>query len=345
VNAETRSGTPLASDSFAWDGAVRGLGGHLLQSWRWGEFKSAHGWDVERFAVEGEQPVLAQVLYRRIGPFTIGYVPRGPVFEPTDVDALKTLFERIDWISRARRALYLIVEPDKPLPFKGSFKGAGFVRGPEHIQPARTVKVSLYDDERLLGQMHQKTRYSVRLADRRGVQVERVPPDTANVRAFYDLLTDTSQRNEFGIHEEQYYTDFLTTFGEDAALMFAVVDGVRAAGLVAARFGAEAIYMYGGSSTEHRAHGAAFRLQFEAMRWAREARCVCYDLWGIPAAGAPSTSEQESHVAGTRGNDLRGLYKFKVGFGGETVVYPPTLERRYHPVAALLARRIHEIQR
>src|SRR5262249_2720685 len=131
---------------------------------------------------------------------------------------------------------------------------------------------------------------------------------------FYELLTDTSQRNEFGIHEERYYADFLRTFGDDAVLLFALVDGVRAAGLIAAKFGNEAIYMYGGSSTQHRAHGAAFRLQFEVMRWAREAGCVRYDLWGIPAGDPPSTGEAGSRVATTRGDDWRGLYKFKVGF-------------------------------
>jgi hypothetical protein len=39
------------------------------------------------------------------------------------------------------------VEPDRPLPRTGRFKQAGFVRGGEHIQPGRTVKVRVYDDE------------------------------------------------------------------------------------------------------------------------------------------------------------------------------------------------------
>jgi lipid II:glycine glycyltransferase (peptidoglycan interpeptide bridge formation enzyme) len=317
------------------------LGGHLLQSWRWGEFKSAHGWEVERVALDGGAPALAQILFRRRGPVTIGYIPRGPVFCPDDVAALRALFACVDQVCRARRALYLIVEPDRPLPFKGNFKAAGFVRGPEHVQPSRTVKVPLLDDEHLLGQMHQKTRYSVRLAERRSVMIERSPATFDNVHSFYDLLRDTSHRNEFGIHEEGYYADFLHIFGDDALLMFALVEDVRAAGLIAARFGEEAIYMYGGSSTEHRAHGAAFRLQFEAMKWARDVGCVRYDLWGIPHGDPTSTGDRGERVAGTRGDDWRGLYKFKIGFGGDVVAYPPTLERRYHPIAAFIARRAH----
>jgi peptidoglycan pentaglycine glycine transferase (the first glycine) len=322
-----------------WDAGVRRLGGHLLQSWRWGEFKSAHGWEAERIALDDPPSAAsAQILFRQRGPVSVGYIPRGPVFREGDAGSVRELFGRIDQVCRARRALYVIVEPDRPLPFRGTFKGEGFVKGPDHVQPSRTVKIPLLDDDRLLAQMHQKTRYSVRLAQRRGVEMERATT-AETVRAFYALLSDTAQRNEFGIHEEQYYADFLRVFGDDAILLFAHVDGFRAAGLIAARFGPEAIYMYGGSSTEHRAHGAAFLLQFEAMRWARGVGCTRYDLWGIPEEDPTSKAEHDGRVAGTSGDDWRGLYKFKVGFGGEIVTYPPTLERRYRPFLAFAARR------
>ena len=113
-----------------------------------------------------------------------------------------------------------------------------------------------------------------------------------------------------------------------------------AAGVIAARFGREAIYMYGGSSSEHRAHGAAFMLQFEAMRWARGAGSQIYDLWGIPSQDPESTGLEGGRVAGSKGDDWRGLYKFKVGFGGDIVRYPPAIERRYHPFLAAAARRV-----
>jgi lipid II:glycine glycyltransferase (peptidoglycan interpeptide bridge formation enzyme) len=187
--------------------------------------------------------------------------------------------------------------------------------------------------------MHQKTRYSVRLAQRRRVVVEQATPSRANLDAFYGLLEDTSDRNEFGIHSRQYYADFLDVFGSDALMLIAKIDGVAGAGLVAARFGNEAIYMYGGSSTEHRAHGAAFLLQFEAMRWAREAGCSHYDLWGIPEHDPAPKHEQGDRVSGTKGEDWRGLYRFKTGFGGEIVSYPPALERRYRPILSRLVRR------
>lgn len=283
---------------------------------------------------------MAQVLFKRRGPVSVAYIPRGPVFAENDGEAVIALFEEIDRIAKKERALYLIVEPNSRFPLVGTFKQHGFVVGGEHIQPDRTVQIPLLDDDALLAQMHQKTRYSVRLAQRRGVEVKRETDIGEGVGRFYQLLTDTSERNDFHIHSREYYADFVRIFGENALLLTAYYEGNVAASLISARFGQEAIYMYGASSTEHRGHGAAFLLQFEAMRWAREGGCERYDLWGIPSEDPESTGLEGGRVAGTKGDDWRGLYKFKVGFGGQIVRFPTSMERRYHPFAAMMAKRL-----
>lgn len=334
--------TPAGALSNArWDTGVAALGGHLLQSSRWGEFKRRHGWDIERVTtgLPGQRG-FAQLLMKRRGPFAVGYVPRGPAL-PAQGDVASALFSHLDEVCRRNRVVSLIVEPDQALPFLGRFGDHGFVRGPHHVQPSRTVKVPLLDDDALLQQMHQKTRYNVRLAERRGVVVERPAITAETMGIFYQLLQDTSERNSFGIHSCEYYADFMRCFGDDAVLLLARVDGAPAAALIAARFGSEAIYMYGASSTRNRAHGAAFYLQFAAMRWARESGCGTYDLWGIPAADPTATASPPDRVAATRGDDWRGLYRFKTGFGGTIVAYPPTLERRYHGALSWLARRVY----
>lgn len=325
----------------SWDVEAASGHGHLLQSWRWGDFKARHGWEVARVRVtEGDAVGLAQILFRFRGPFSIAYLPRGPVLSADSSRLAGRLFEEVDAVCRRRRALSLIVEPDVRLPLRGSYRRHGFVRGPGHIQPARTVIVPLLDDQALLNQMHQKTRYNIRLAQRRGVTAGQVPATAGNLATFHDLLADTSVRNDFGIHPAAYYEDFLHLFDDDAALLFAWIEGRPVAGLIAARSGDLAIYMYGASSTKHRAHGAGFFLQFEAMRWAREQGCRRYDLWGIPVEDPATTAgDAGSRVAGTRGEDWRGLYEFKVRFGGRIVSFPPTLERRYAPLLATVARR------
>jgi lipid II:glycine glycyltransferase (peptidoglycan interpeptide bridge formation enzyme) len=337
------SAAELTRDAQSWDAALGASSGHLLQSWRWGAFKSLHGWTVERVAVQrAGQIAQAQVLIRKRGPFGLAYVPRGPAFSAPDPELSVALFGALDSACRRHGVAHLILEPDSALPLSGTFKQAGFVRGPEHFQPSRTVKVPLSSDDELLAQMHQKTRYSVRLAERRGVTYGRAGQgDPEPLERFYTLLRDTSSRNAFGIHSLDYYADFMEIFGQDALLVIATADGHDAAGLIAARFGSDAIYMYGGSSTENRAHGAAFGLQFDAMRWARSLGSQQYDLWGIPKEDPVTRHEDGDKVAGSRGDDWRGLYKFKTGFGGKIVCYPPTIERRYRPLISLLARQVY----
>jgi lipid II:glycine glycyltransferase (peptidoglycan interpeptide bridge formation enzyme) len=324
-----------------WDTTLLDLNGHLLQSSRWGEFKQRHGWDGERVRVDTPAGTgLAQVLFKTRGPVSYGYVPRGPALSTANADLVQALFAAIDEVCRRRRALGLIVEPDAPLPLHGRYADWGFVRGPAHTQPERTVKVTLGPDEALMARMHAKTRYNVRMALRRGVTTKQASPTRDQVGAFYEMLLDTAGRNAFAVHSTDYYLDFLEIFGDDAVLMFALVEDTPVAGAIAARFGDEAVYMYGGSSTRLRAHGAAFYLQFEVMRWARERGSLRYDMWGIPAHDPESSvAESGEKLASSHGDDWRGLYEFKVRFGGEQMRYPPVLERRYHPILGAVARR------
>ena len=332
----------VAVDQSTWDAAILSCGGHLLQSWRWGAFKSRFGWDVERIGISGDgRTALAQVLFRSRAGVSIGYIPRGPVWTKGDPDAMCELWARVDAVARRRRTFTIIVEPDQPLP-EPPRASVRLVPGPEPIQPARSVKVDLMDDQMLINQMHPKTRYNVRLAVRRGVSTRKAEQPDDSIREFYDMLQDTASRNEFIVHTLDYYREFLREFADDACLLFAEIEGKPVAGVIAAVFGEEGIYMYGASSTQQRAHGAAFLLQHETMRWARSRGARRYDLWGIPEYDPESSvNENGDRLAASIGNDRRGLYEFKTRFGGNIVRYPPPVERVYNPLLATLARKFY----
>src|SRR5215218_7946903 len=84
-------------DRDSWNDALRKLGGQLLQTWQWGEFKADYGWRPERIAVGGNEPrAMAQVLYRHRGLISIGYIPRGPAVVPGDLEATRLLLDAID---------------------------------------------------------------------------------------------------------------------------------------------------------------------------------------------------------------------------------------------------------
>lgn len=248
------------------------------------------------------------------------------------------LLDAIDAACARHRAIVLVVEPDHPLPSDWTRTGIGFASGPESFPTSRTVKVPLASDEELLARMRKDTRYNVLYARRHGIEVDFAPADSAAVGVFYRLLQETSSRNGFGIHERAYYEDFLRVFADHAVLLFSRTDGVPTSALIAARTGHEGRSMYAGSSIVHRGRGDAALLRFEAMRWARDHGCTRYDLGGIAPETPPGPGRSDDGEART-GSALEGVHQFKVGFGGEIIAYPPTVERRYRPGLAWLVRR------
>ncbi len=333
------------ADGAAWDRLVAATpGGHLLQSWAWGELKARFGWRVRRVAVAGAG---AQVLFRSLpgGLGSLAYVPRGPVAGFDDEAALRALLAAIRPLARQERAFCLKVEPnqeDNPA-LADRLRALGFRPSEQAIQPRRTLLVDLEaGPEEWLGRMKQKTRYNLRLAVRKGVTVR--PGDEADLPAFYRLMQATAARDRFAVHSQDYYAAAHRLFVPSGRgrLFLAEHEGQLLAGLMAFAFGDTALYLYGASADEGRHLMPTYLLQWEAMRWAREQGCRAYDLWGVP------DEEEETLEAGfsTRRDGLWGVYRFKRGFGGRLVrtlgawdlVYAPLRYRLYRMAVQWLKR-------
>ena len=366
------------SDPEEWDRLVVQYGGGLLQSWRWGDFKASTGWSALRLMLAwapagptatGHHPqpqACGQILFRSIPhlpvPVAIAYVPRGPLSYPrqtsrhplADGRPAPPAYEAAFWNAvhrqaRRRGAIFLKVEPDIELDEHLSrqdidhrMAALGF-RPAGRLQPARTIVLDLdRSEDQLLQAMKPKTRYNLKLAGRRGVQVRHARTQ-AELRAFYRLLQITSERDGFGIHTFPYYEHLWEVFGpegNDSALLLLADHPDQAeraagpiAGLLAIRFGREAIYMYGASDNRGREHMPNYLLQWEAIRWARQQGCARYDFWGIP--DAPDEQHKDQNEAFSPANTrsgLRGVYWFKKGFGGREIEYPGAYDYVYNPL-------------
>jgi peptidoglycan pentaglycine glycine transferase (the first glycine) len=335
----------------AWDALVaEAPGGHVLQSWAWGELKARFGWRVQRLAVDG---ALAQVLFWSLpgGLGSIAYVPKGPLAGYDDVRPLQALLDAILPLARQQRALCLKIEPnveDDPL-LAERLRALGFRPSPQTIQPRRTILVELTPEpEELLQRMKQKTRYNIRLAARKGVTIR--AGSEADLASFYELMEATAQRDRFGIHTQAYYEAAHRLFvrAGRGRLLLAEYEGRLLAGLAVLGMGrgergGTACYMYGASSDEYRNLMPAYLLQWEAMLWAREQGYRTYDLWGVP------DEEEETLEEGftERDDGLWGVYRFKRGFGGRLVrtagawdlVVAPLRYRLYLAALAWIERR------
>jgi lipid II:glycine glycyltransferase (peptidoglycan interpeptide bridge formation enzyme) len=303
---------------------------HILQTSAWGELKSRFGWSAERIALaRGEHIVAgALVLFRRL-PLQLGalaYIPKGPIVDPGDSELAAALMTGLDRLCRKRRAVLLKIEPDAP--YAAPFARLGFRPSPHTIQPRRTILVDLASSEQdMLAAMHPKTRYNIRLAERKGVTVREAA--RSDLPVFDALMQATGARGGFASHAPAYYQVAFELFVPARARLFvAEVDAQIVAGLFAFAHGERAWYFYGASGDAHRDKMPNHALQWRAMRWARSIGCRAYDLWGIPDEDEATLEAQYL----SRGDGLWGVYRFKRGFGGRVACFAGALDRAYNPV-------------
>jgi len=306
-----------------WDRMVLGSpGGHLLQSWAWGEFKSLFGWRPIRVGVEngGSLVAGAQILIRRLPYRSLAYIPKGPCLGAVDQGLSQVLLEAVHQAACQQGAIALKVEPEWEETIGDDWlTGHGFRPSAYTIQPRRTIIVDLREDEEtILARMKPKTRYNIRLAARKGVVV--YPGTETDLELFYELMRVTGERDRFAIHSQAYYRaawELLASRGNGVLLLAKYEQEVIGAIMVFA-FGSRAYYFYGASSGRHRNRMPNHRLQWEAMRWARARGCDSYDLWGIPDLDPSSPTAA-----------LTGVQRFKQGFGGRVVRYIGAYDRVY----------------
>jgi len=285
---------------------------HILQSWEWGAFKGRHGWEPTRLAFEQEGRVRAAALALRRRPsplpLSVMYVPKGPLLDYGDLDLLEAVLAALEDLGRRQGAIFIKIDPDVPLEAEGvrdALSARGWRASAEQIQFRNTLLLDLRRSEgELLAAMKPKTRYNVRLAARRGVDVALGTQE--DLPLFYQMYAETSARGGFVIRPYAYYQDAWGSFMEAgrAQLFLARYRGEVLAGLILFTFGDRAWYMYGASRDLHRNLMPNHLLQWEAIRWAKARGCTIYDMWG-----APDVLDER--------DPMWGVYRFKAGFGGQ----------------------------
>ncbi len=135
----------------AWTGTLGQLGkDHLLQSWRWGAFKSKYGWKPVRLAWFNDEDVpiaAAQMLYRTQLPgLTMGYCPKGPLLDWEQTEVVQRVLEDLSITARSRGAFYLKMDPLLPQPASRdsiliSPNPFTPLRRPFHARPRRVAEI------------------------------------------------------------------------------------------------------------------------------------------------------------------------------------------------------------
>lgn len=240
--------------------------------------------------------------------------------------------EQIDAVFKGKTT-FVRLEPQKnhlPKPF---------VIHPS-VQPRQTLMLDLNQSlDEILNGMKQKTRYNIRLAEKKGVTVAsyKYPDSVKMLPVFLKLTKETNLRNQIKSYDQLYYASLLEELGKDnmAELLVASHDNQPVAAMILTKTQEQATYLFGASSSSKQELMASYLIQWSAISQAKKLGLQSYDFWGIRvesdiAEGELRIKDNLEQVYPTPGSTY-GVTRFKLGFGGTVVIYPPCFDRYYKP--------------
>lgn len=294
--------------------------GHFLQSPEWAKVKSE--WINEVVLVEDEKGNIKGSMSLLIRDFkgitSIMYSPRGPVCDPHDKKTFSELVDSAKELAKKYHSFIFRVDPDisnDDEEFKKIAKEIGFEIKEdvkdfnEVIQPRYVFRLDVKDktEEELLASFHEKTRYNIRLATRKGVTVREGNRD--DLKIFHKIMLETGVRDNFLIRPLSYFEKMYDELAPKyMKVLIAEYQGEAIAAVIPIIYGNKVWYLYGASSNAHRNVMPNYLLQWEQIKLALENHCDIYDFRGV------SGHVDENHPQ-------YGIYKFKKGFNGDFVEF------------------------
>ncbi len=187
------------------------------------------------------------------------------------------------------------------------------IESPHDMQPRDHLIIKIPETgEEILKRMKSKTRYNVRLAKKKGVQVEFIKYGDEDFErafdAFFEMVKNTSKRKGVVFHNREHY---LNMFKEIPVELISLAvakfeDNYIAANIITFYLGV-ATYLHGATGESYRNLMAPFLLQFEAFKKAIKMNCKFYDFGGV---------FPDSDNAGKKG-----ITRFKKGFAPKEEIY------------------------
>ncbi|MFH1112047.1 MAG: peptidoglycan bridge formation glycyltransferase FemA/FemB family protein [Patescibacteria group bacterium] len=292
--------------------------GLFLQTPSWCKLEQAEGYLTEILGFYDDANLVGSslVVTRKMrGGFTYFYIPKGPVVVGPKYLApiLDLLLERYQ-----SRGLFLRLEPPVGM-YNNQQAIRGFIKT-NSVQPPATLLLDLTrDTNELLANMHQKTRYNIHLAEKKGLIWQLRGKE--GWEDFWRLLQKTAGRDRFKIHTKRHYEQLVAMFApenletSELAIRFAEVyqgDELLASSLLIFS-GKVVTYLHGASANLGRELMPTYLLHWQTIQEAKKLGYKLYDWWGI-------STPLHQHLS------WNGVTRFKLGFGGKQVDYCGTFD-------------------
>lgn len=289
--------------------------GAFLQMYEWGEVQMSLGAPVKRICEKTpEGMVLAQGIWQPL-PLGASYwlFPKAPLGDAPIETRMRVLREQCEG------SAFLKIESET-VPEESIFA--------TERHPAHTIVVPLSQNiDEMYAKMKPKTRYNIRLAQKKGVTVEYAGVE--GLSRFMTLMRQTATRDGFSAHSPERYRAIVDKFQGStcsAFFAFATYEGKDLAANMMIDASDTRTYLHGASSSTDRDVMAPYALHAALMEDAVIKGMTKYDFWGV----APEDADP-SHA-------WSGITRFKSGFGGERLSMPGTFDVPTKPFAYKLYR-------
>jgi len=191
------------------------------------------------------------------------------------------------------------------------------IKAPHDMQPKETLIIDISkSEEEILAGMKSKTRYNIKLAQKHDVSVKAISNKNSRsqkleaksyLEEFLRLTKVMSERQGIKTHSDEYYRKMFEIIPENIIKLYvAEYDNQIIAANIVIFYGDTAIYLHGASNDEYRNIMAPYLLQWQAIKDAKEAGCIKYDLGGVK-------------INNKAGKSWEGVTRFKLGFSPNTV--------------------------
>lgn len=283
-----------------WDmtNKINDIATHPLQTTYWEDFRKAWGNEVLEtpWGILTVHKIFTLPKLGGGGPlsFKIAIFEKGPAPSQEMLRGLKVIAKKnnIVFIKLEPNVGWEIPNSKFQIPNKSKLvkilKENGAKPGKRFFTPT-TFWIDLKkSEEDLLKSFASKTRYNIRLAERKGVKVKEDNSEKAFKR-YLELTRETTRRQAFFAHTEKYHTLMWKFLHESliinhkspiAHLFTATYKGKIITTWILFEWKNFLYYPYGASTDEHKEVMGSNLMMWEAIKFGRKKGLTTFDLWG-----------------------------------------------------------------
>ena len=307
---------------------------HPLQTFEWGEFRKKTRIEVIRRAELAGNKIQNpyQITFHKTPgfPYKIGYFPKGELPSAELLDELKQT-------GQDNGISFIQLEPNVEI---GNWKLEIENSGPKPaFHPLFTKYTFILDltknEDELLKNMHQKTRYNIKVSQKHEVKAE-IDNSDKTFKEYLKLTEQTTKRQKFYAHGEKYHKLMWETLRSpivNGKLSMVNLNKLQAH-LLTAKYKKRTLvtyilftfkdtiyYPYGASSEEYREVMASTGAMWEAIRFGKSLGLAKFDMWG--AANNPNPGKSDPYF---------GFHRFKQGFGADLIEFVGSYDLVINPL-------------